>query len=83
MQNLGFNQLLVRKADMIQAASFLLAVLINHTTSSEALQKTYLGAPVLSPLRILGKPPPLYPPCLFFQFPDAPKKSHAHKSQKE
>lgn len=27
MQNLGFNQLLVRKADMIQAASFLLAVL--------------------------------------------------------
>ena len=27
LQNLGFNQLLVRKADMIQAGSFLLAVL--------------------------------------------------------
>lgn len=30
LQDLGFNQLLVRKADMIQAGSFFLAVVLNQ-----------------------------------------------------
>jgi len=54
--------------------------LLNPGTVIRSLE--LLGAPVLSSLGIFGKPSPLYPPCLFFQFPDAPKKSHAHKSQK-
>ena len=54
--------------------------LLNPGTVIRSLE--LLGAPVLSSLGIFGKPSPLYPLCLFFQFPDAPKKSHAHKSQK-